>query len=91
MPAKNWLLIALTAAILAGSGCCRFCERWCGHNYQNPVPVNYAQPAGACVPCCPQPVCCPVGSSPAAPVAPVAQPNQNWQRSYYFVDPCCGW
>ena len=82
MPGKRWLLIAIAAAFLAGNGCCAFCDRWCGHNYQT-APVTYAQPA--CVPVCPQPVCCPVGSSPAQPVAP----TQGWQRSYYYVDPCC--
>lgn len=84
MPGKRLWLAALAMALLGSTGCCRFCERWCGHNYQNPAPVSYQQPA--CIPVCPQqPVCCPPGT---APVQSHAAPAQGWQRSYY-VDPCC--
>lgn len=85
MLGKRIGLGAALAAMLVLSGCCRWCERHCGHHHNS-------QP---CVPCCPAPVCCPqpaycpttVGSAPAGPAAPGGAQGQQWQRSYHNA--CC--
>jgi hypothetical protein len=81
MTGKKMLWTALVAVLLGNTGCCRWCDRWCGHQQQY-APAAYA-PAQQCAPvcqpayCAPAPVCQPVGSSPVAavPVAPA-----SWQR-----------
>ena len=69
MARKSWWLMGMLLALSANTGCCRWCEHWCGHR-QYAQPVAYA-PQQACVPCIPV-QCCP--SSPA--------PTQ-WQRGPY--------
>ncbi|OAI55106.1 hypothetical protein AYO44_02910 [Planctomycetaceae bacterium SCGC AG-212-F19] len=87
MAGKQWIKWAALGALMAATGCCRFCEHWCG-------PDNRAA-AGYQAPCC-QPVqpccvpCCPPGTVPShyQPTQPVpqqpqpGQPGQTWQRTY---------
>lgn len=61
MARKTWW-IGLVLAALSSAGCCRWCERWCGHQ-QHAQPMAYAQP---CVPCCPV-QCCPTAPAPVQP------------------------
>ena len=89
MAAKRWGFLAIVVAVLGGTGCCRFCERWCGPQPQY-APTGCCQP---CVPCCPvpaaaNPCCSPPGSSPyyapavpSQPVAPAAA-QSGWNRTY---------
>jgi hypothetical protein len=94
MPGKRMWKWAALVAVLAGTGCCKWCERHCC-----PKPVA-CQP---CVPCCPLPAapaacqpcvpCCPVpaGYQPTGytPVAPAAAPGHTqWQRSF-GQNGCC--
>ncbi len=72
MPGKKWLFGLLLAALSMTTGCCHFCDRWCGAR------SGYT-PAAApcCVPCCPQtvgasPVPAATGWNQPAAVAPVA-------------------
>jgi hypothetical protein len=66
-----------------GTGCCRFCERWCHDRYQpNPTPAYLQAPM--CVPICPpQPNFCnpcgyPPNPTPVSVGTPVpAPPSQN--------------
>ena len=72
MARKTWWLMGLVLVGLANTGCCRWCERWCGPSHHGCAqPVAYA-PQQQCVPCCPV-QCCP--ASPA--------PTQQWQRGPY--------
>jgi len=80
MPGMRTWVSVLTLTMLTCTGCCRFCDRWCGPHH---VPASSAQPC--CVPCCPTyqpaPVCCPTGSSPVG--------QGQWQRAYSApVDGC---
>gem|GEM_PF-5591011 len=70
MARKMWWM-GMLLVVLSSTGCCRWCEHWCGQHHGYAQPVAYAPQQ--CVPCCPVP-CCP--SSPA----PVQQP---WQRGPY--------
>jgi hypothetical protein len=64
MTRKFWLLTALLTSAALNTGCCRWCDRWCGNN--NPPPAYYPAPT-ACVPACaPAPVACPAGCAPVA-------------------------
>ena len=62
-------------ALLSGTGCCRWCDRWCGAQHHAAAP---AVGSPCCVPCAPvQPAaqCCPVpAAAPCCPtpVAPVS-------------------
>jgi hypothetical protein len=74
-------LLGMLVIGLVNTGCCRWCERWCGHaapTYAAPAPAAYAAPAQACVPCCPV-VCCPSSPAPAA----VGAVGGQWQRQPY--------
>jgi hypothetical protein len=76
--AGKWMRWAAMGALLAATGCCRFCERWCG-----PSPTAAAYPH--CVPCTPCCVpCCPPGTAPAhyQPQQPVPGQGTGWQRTY---------
>jgi hypothetical protein len=78
MARKSLWLTGFLLAALANTGCCRWCERWCGHGHAPAyAPTAYAPAPTHCVPCCPVPVCCP--SSPAPAAGPAAPPGQ-WQR-----------
>jgi hypothetical protein len=79
---KLWRL-GFLGMVLMGSGCCKWCHRWCDHH---PSPTTYAAPQSACVPCAPvcPPGCCPVGSAAAAPHA-----GTQWQRNYAVTPPPC--
>ncbi len=80
MAGKRWMLWAAMGALMAVTGCCRFCERWCGPEHPNCC--GYQQPAPACcTPCTP---CCPQGTVPSQypPTQPVPGGNQTWQRTY---------
>lgn len=70
MPGKRMGLMAGLLVLLAGNGCCRMSERWCGRD--RPA----CSPAPCCVPaapaCVPAAATCPPGTVPAG----------NWQRSY---------
>jgi hypothetical protein len=78
MPGKRFWSAAALLTLLAGAGCCRFCDRWCGERPYGPVS---APPC--CVPCTPAPVCCPPGTAPVS-----AAPGPTWQRSLPNA-PCC--
>src|SRR5262249_1193198 len=57
MARKRFWLTAVLLAVLAGTGCCRWCEHWCGERQSSNAP-GYVQ---QCVPCCPVPApgaCC---------------------------------
>jgi hypothetical protein len=72
-------LMGLLLMGLVNTGCCRWCERWCGHSTPTyAAPAAYAAPAQACVPCCPVApvVCCPSSPAPAAA-------GGQWQRQPY--------
>lgn len=43
MTARSCALIAAGLLLGLTTGCCRFCDRWCGHDYH---------PQQQCVPCC---------------------------------------
>jgi hypothetical protein len=81
MAGKRWWLPVALAMLMTASGCCRFCDRWCGHGHGGAT-------SQACVPCVPAPVCCPTPAA-SAPVCPpgtvpatsVHQPG-GWQRNY---------
>ena len=69
MTAKRWWLAAVLTVSLA-SGCCKFCDRWCGSPHQAAAAPVCCYPA--------QPVyCTPVATTAAAvPAAPAAGWNQ---------------
>ena len=80
MTRKKLLWAALAALIVGNTGCCRWCDRWCGDRG-----ASSRQCAQPCVPICcpPAPVCQPVHSSPvsAAPVGTVTTVGApQWQR-----------
>jgi hypothetical protein len=80
MPGKRWGGWAVLVALVATTGCCRFCDRWC-ERQDHPV-AGYSQPA--CVPCGSVPVCCPPSSYPsggAVPAGYVAAPQANYAPS----------
>jgi hypothetical protein len=98
---RRVVVFAGMVLVLANTGCCRMCDRWCGPRaaqpvvaaqpvYAAPAPV-VAQPAPAgqcCVPCC-VPMCC---QSPAAGGA-VPQPvpaygTNSWQKNYFNPGTC---
>ncbi|MCI0683670.1 MAG: hypothetical protein L0Y71_16310 [Gemmataceae bacterium] len=83
MARRSWWLAGILLGAFLNTGCCRWCERWCGAPHAAPVayaPQAYAAPAYAapayapqhCVPCCP--VVCTPASSPA---------GGQWQRGPY--------
>lgn len=76
MAGKKLLGMAIAALLLANTGCCRWCDRWCGNRQATPVCCT---PAPVCCPpapvCCPPaPVCQPVHSSPVSG-------GPQWQRN----------
>jgi len=77
MSAKHFCAWATLATLLAGSGCCHLCDRWCGDNHYS---AGAAQPC--CTPCNPAPACCPAVTGPVS-----APPAGSWQRSY--PNACC--
>ena len=50
MTVRSWTLAAVGVLLGLTTGCCRFCEHWCGHDYHS---GPYYQPAPCCVPCNP--------------------------------------
>ncbi|HYT93116.1 MAG TPA: hypothetical protein VEL76_30640 [Gemmataceae bacterium] len=78
---KLWLTAALLS-LMAGAGCCAWCDRWCPSR-ASAVPASYAPAGQPC--CCPPPCqpCCPttttVGTMP--PVAVPPPPAQGWARN----------
>ena len=44
MSAKRCWPLALVVSLLAGTGCCRLCERWCGDNHYSAVLPSRAVP-----------------------------------------------
>ena len=77
MSAKHFWPLVMAGTLLAGTGCCRLCDRWCGDNHYN---------AGAAQPCCaptgPVPACCTPGPAAVGP-----PPAATWQRQY--PNACC--
>ena len=74
MPGKRVWLGLVGLLLLGSTGCCRWCERWCGNSHPTAAIPAYAPAANqCCVPCCPVPVG--AGSSPAP-----FQAGQ-WQRN----------
>ena len=69
MVGKRFVRAAALVVLLLPVGCCRWCERWCGH------PQSCYQP----VQCC-QPVCCCPPCAPATAYAPPAQPATTWNQ-----------
>ena len=61
---KRWLGM-LVGAVLATTGCCRVCDRWCPDRHGAGV-AGYQAAAVPCVPCVPTTA---VGAAPVAPVA----------------------
>ncbi|MBL8795490.1 MAG: hypothetical protein JNM56_16415 [Planctomycetia bacterium] len=82
MAGMRWALCAMVLGLVASSGCCRWCERWCAD--RNP-PAVASYPQQQCVPCCPV-VCCPPGGAAPAhyppATAPVPGQPSSWQRTY---------
>jgi hypothetical protein len=86
MPGKKTWIVSVALTLLAGTGCCGWCQRHCS----SPAPVA---PAASC--CC-QPCCCPPAN--AAPVVPVPAaappPPQAWNNpaprpAYNAPNGCC--
>ena len=78
--AKNGLWLVVLAALAANTGCCRWCDRWCGNQHTGgyaPAPACCA-PAQQCAPAC-QPVQC-YPAPAAAPVPVGSSPAAGWQR-----------
>jgi hypothetical protein len=67
---KKLFWLAVVALSVGNTGCCRWADRWCGHQSASP-PAYYAAPQQQCAPVC-APVCQPVNSSPV--------PAAQWQR-----------
>jgi len=72
----TWVALA---SVVGLSGCCWWCDKWCGER-------NYGGAPACCAPapsCCPQQQCC-------QPV-PAPVPAQNWSqaRSYNPPTNCC--
>jgi len=74
MPGKRVWLGLVGLLLLGSTGCCRWCERFCGQTHPTAAIPTYA-PVN---PCCPPPCCPPVGAG-SSPVAPL-QAGQ-WQRN----------
>jgi hypothetical protein len=66
MTSTRWLALACGLFLTAGTGCCRFYDRWCGTDRVSAAPVAYA-PVGNC--------CC--APATQAYVAPQCIPPQN--------------
>ena len=84
MAGKQWIKWAAMGAMVAATGCCRFCEHWCGPEHPAQQCCQPCQPC--CVPCCP-PGTVPSHYQPTQPVPqPVpgqpGQPGQTWNRTF---------
>lgn len=67
---RAWVLVAL-ALLGTGSGCCRFCDRWCNRDQcSNPcyLPANSCQPSRSAP--APDPCASPCPPAPAPAPAP---------------------
>lgn len=90
MSTKNWAFWALLSLVFVQTGCCRMCNRWCGHQQYTtpayaPAPVAVQSPQ-ACVPCCPV-QCCPTGGGAAAAPVGTPPPPAQFQRTYSTYPP----
>jgi hypothetical protein len=75
MPGKRFWGWTVLAASLTSTGCCSFCDRWCGQRYNQ-----------SCAPVCCQPVCCQPCGPANYPPAPAA--NGSWTAPAAARGPC---
>jgi hypothetical protein len=100
MSVRRLALLIGMIVLMASSGCCRFCDHWCGPRQQQYVPGPPAQvvvpaaspvPAGGpcCVPCVP---CCPTSQFKAPvpqPVPAYVAPQAGGFQKNFAPGSCC--
>jgi hypothetical protein len=101
MSVRPFALLTGMLMLLASTGCCRFCDHWCGPRqpqYAPGPPAQVVVPAASPVPyqapcCVPCPPCCVPTSQfkqPVTPVPAVGPPygQAGWAKQY-SQGSCC--
>lgn len=78
MAIRRWIVLSVVAIVMAGTGCQRFCDRWCRPPAY--VPANYYAPS-----CAPPPA--PVTPASGCYCIPVCPTNNACQSNYQAPRP----